>query len=113
MKNGIERRRHPRIPLDVPVVVITPQGTIEGKTLNISVGGLALLLFNEKPEIGDEFDVTLKFPLDGDISVTREKLWSEDIIAFDTVYNEFGVRFTKISPTDRKIIADLVSEYSI
>ena len=51
MKNGIERRRHPRVPLALPIVLKTPQGAIEGKTLNISVGGLAVLLFKEKPEM--------------------------------------------------------------
>ena len=47
MNTGIERRRHPRVPLVLPVVLMTPQGAIEGKTANISAGGLALILFLE------------------------------------------------------------------
>ena len=55
MNTGIDRRRHPRVPLVLPVVLMTPQGAIEGKTANISVGGLALILFLEKPKIGNKF----------------------------------------------------------
>ena len=76
MNGGIERRRHPRIPVDWPVVLMTPQGAIKGKTANISISGLALFLFSEMPEIGDEFQITLKSSEDHQMSVTCEKVWS-------------------------------------
>ena len=113
MKNGIERRQHPRVPIALPIVLKTPQGTIEGKTLNISVGGLAVLLFKEKPEIGDEFEITIKSSEDHDMLVTCEKLWSDDIIVYKAVYNGVGVRFTKISPRDLETITSMVEEYYI
>jgi len=59
MNVGIERRRDPRIPVDWPVVLMTPQG--------------ALFLFSEMPEIGDEFQITLKSSEDHQMSVTCEK----------------------------------------
>ena len=111
MNTGIERRRHPRVPIALPVVLMTPQGAIKGKTANISVGGLALILFSEKPKIGDEFQITLKSSEDHEMPVTCEKVWSGSIIADESVYHGIGVRFTKISSSDQDIIASLVAEY--
>ena len=111
MKNGIERRRDPRIPLALPVVLMTPQGAIKGKTINISISGLAVILFKEKPEIGDKFQITLKSSEDHEMSVTCEKVWSDSIILNKSVYYGIGVQFTKISPNDREIIAAMVKEY--
>jgi len=111
MNTGIERRRHPRVPIALPVVLMTSQGAIKGKTANISVGGLALILFSEKPKIGDEFQITLKSSEDHEMPVTCEKVWSGSIIADESVYNGIGVRFTKISFSDQDIIASLVEEY--
>jgi len=111
MNTGIERRRHPRAPIVLPVVLMTPQGAIKGKTANISVGGLALLLFLELPEIGDKFQITLKSSEDHEMSVTCEKVWSDSIILNESVYYGIGIRFTKISPSDREIIAAMVKEY--
>jgi len=111
MKNGIERRRHLRVPLALQVVLMTPQGAIKGKTADISVGGLAVLLFLEKPEIGGEFQITLKSSEGHEMSVTCEKVWSGKFISDETVYNAIGVHFTKISSSDREIIAAMVKEY--
>ena len=111
MNTEIERRRHPRVPLSLPVVLMTPQGAIKGKTANISVGGLALILFIEKPEIGDNFEITIKTPEDHEIPVTCKKVWSGRIIANETVYYGIGVQFTKISPSDSEIISEMVEEY--
>ena len=111
MKNRTEKRRDPRIPVDWPIVLITPKGPIRGKTANISISGLALILFLETPEIGDEFEITIKSSEEHEMSVTCEKIWSGSIIVDESVYSGIGVRFTKISSSDREIIASMVSEY--
>ena len=111
MSTGIERRRHSRVPLSLPVVLMTPQGAIKGKTANISVGGLALILFLEKPEIGDEFEITLKSSEDHEILVTCEKAWSRGFLA-DAFFNiSIGVHFTEISFDDQEIIDSLIEKY--
>ena len=97
MNVGIERRRDPRIPVDWPVVLMTPQG--------------ALFLFSEMPEIGDEFQITLKSSEDHQMSVTCEKAWSGSIIVDESVYSGIGAHFTKISSSKREIIASMVAEY--
>ena len=111
MKNGIERRRHLRVPLALQVVLMTPQGAIKGKTADISVSGLAVILFLEKPELGDEFEITLKSSESHEMSMTCEKIWSGSINFDGSVYSGIGVRFTNISSSDREIIASLVAEY--
>jgi len=113
MNTQSERRRDPRIPVDWPVVLKTPKGAIRGKTANISISGLALLLFSEVPEIGDEFKIILKPSEDHEISVTCKKIWSGSIILDESVYSGIGVCFTKISPSDREIIASLVADYHL
>ena len=111
MKKGIDRRLHPRVPLTLPVVLMTPQETIEGTTVDVGVNGFALILFKEKPEISDEFEITLKTTEDYEMTVTCEKLWSGKIVPRAIVFNGIGVRFTKITASDRQIIAALVEKY--
>ncbi len=111
MKNGIERRRHLRAPIALDVVIVTPRGSFKGKTANISIGGLALLLFLEPPEVGDTFQATLSPTKGHEMSVTCEKIWSGKVVADDSVYIGIGIRFVKISSEDRKIIASLVKQY--
>ena len=111
MKNGAERRQHPRVPLALEVILTTPQGPIKGKTANVSVTGLAILFFLEKPEIGHQFEIILKSPEDHELSLTCEKFWSDEFISNEIVYYVIGVEFTKVSPNDREIIAALVEKY--
>jgi len=110
MNSAIENRRHPRIPLSWPVILMTPQGPIKGETSNISVGG-TLILCSETIEIDDEFQIILKHPEDHEMPVTCENVWSGKFISDETVYNVIGVRFIKISSSDREIIASMVAEY--
>jgi len=111
MENKIERRRHPRVAVDWPVVVMTPKGAIKGKTVNISVSGLALLLFSEMPDVGDEFQITIKPSEEHEMPVICDKIWS-DLVNLDGSFRSgVGVQFTKISSRDRQIIATLVTAY--
>ncbi len=110
MKNGIERRRHLRVPLALQASSVTPQLAIEGKTSDISVSGLNLL-FSEMSEVDDEFQIILKSSEDHEMSMPCEKVWSSKFISDEIVYDAIGVKFTKISSSDREIIASMVSEY--
>lgn len=111
MKNGKDRRRHLRVPLDLQVFLSTPQGTFTGKTADISERGLAVILFLEEPELGDKFDITLKTSEGHEIPVTCEKVWSGKYIIDEVIYNAFGVQFAEISASDREIIAEMVKAY--
>ena len=99
--------------MTLPIVLETPQGAIKGITVNISVSGFAVILFSVKPEIDDEFEITLKPTAARGILVTCKILWSRNISPYENAYYGIGVQFKKISPGDRDIIASLVSEYDL
>jgi len=109
---GIEKRRHPRIPVTWPVVLMTSQKALKGKTSNISVSG-ALILFSKMPEIDVELQITFKSSKDHEMFVTCEKTWSYCFNTDGSVFNGIGVRFVNISSNDREIIASLVAEYQL
>ena len=111
MKNKIDKRRDPRIPVDWPVALITSQGTLNGKTLNISAGGSALVYFLRTPETSSYFSTIFKVSEDHEIYVPCQMIWSDKIICDEKVYNGLGVRFTDISSSDRKFLSTLVTEY--
>ncbi len=111
MTSAIEKRRHPRIPVKWPVVLNTPQGSITGETVNISVGG-ALIFYSEKPELSDDFRIVLNASEEHALSITCEKIWSRNFnIDGKTVFMGMGVRFTDISVDDRQFISSLVADH--
>ena len=112
MNIGIEKRRHLRIPLWWPVVLMPPQGPIMGVTRNISVGG-TLIFCSEAIETGDKFQIILKSSGDHEIPITCEKVRSEKIVAGNSEYNAIGLLFTKMSSSIQNFIASMVEEYSL
>ncbi len=112
MISGIERRRHVRAPLALKTVLKTTRGgRIEGKTADISISGLAVILFHEKHDVDDEFEARISLSDEYDITVLCEKIWESKMVAVDTVYNAIGAEFIKISPNDRKALVSMVVEY--
>ena len=109
MNAGIEKRRHPRIPLWWPVVLRSPHGPILGTIRNISISG-ALIFCLEPIKNENEFLIILKPPKGGEMPITCQKVWSGIKLAGNSKYNAIGLLFTKISSSDREIIASLVAE---
>ena len=110
MENEFEKRRRPRIVMCWPAVLKTPQGPIRGITEDISMGGV-LSLWSEPIETEDEFEISVRFSKDREMSATVKKIWSEEVLADDSIYYEVGFHFTKISAHNQKIIASLVKKY--
>lgn len=111
MKNGTERRRHLRAPIALPVFLKTAQGSIKGKTANISVSGLALILLLDPVEIENEFKIIIKPSDDHEVPVTCKKVWMGTMVAGESLYNAIGAEFIKISPSDRKTIISMIIDY--
>jgi hypothetical protein len=112
MDTGIEKRRHPRIPLKWPVTLMTPQGPIMGVTNNISVSG-ALIFYSETIETEGEFQITLKSSGEYELPITCKKVWSDKMVADNSEYNAVGLVFAKISSSIQNFIASLIAEYSL
>jgi len=112
MNTETENRHHQRIPLNWPVIFMTPQGSIFGETSNISVSG-ALILCPYTTKNDDEFKIFLTPHEYHYMPVTCEKTWSSDFLSNEFSYIAIGVHFTKISSSDQDIIASLVAECSL
>jgi len=110
MKNGVERRRDARIPAGWPAFLMTSQGPISGVTEDISMGGI-LILCSETIETENEIEIVIRLAKDHEMPATVKKIWSDKLLAHDSIYNEIGFSFTKISAGDRQIIASQVAEY--
>ena len=105
----MERRKHPRVIVNWPVVVNLPGGSLEGEAKDISIGGVCILC-PEDPTHEDSFSILLKPSGQQVLSVICEKVWSDTIdIGYETVFG-IGIRFTNISVADRQYIAKLVEE---
>lgn len=111
MKNLIERRHHLRVPLDMQVILNTPNGAIKANTADISVSGLGVNLLLEEHEFNDKLQVLLKSSDNHELSLACEKVWSGKSITDETIYDAVGFKFTKISTTDREAIASMVERY--
>ena len=108
---GIEKRLHPRIPVNWPVVILTPKGAIKGETRNISVGG-ACIEYSEEADLNGELHIVFEYSEQRTVSVTSRKVWSGNF-NFDgkEVYSGVGIQFTDISPEDGEYITSLSSAY--
>ena len=105
----IERRQHPRVIVNWPVVVNIQGGSLEGEVKDISIGGVYILC-PEEPAHEDNFRILLKPSEQKALSVIGEKVWSDTIdIGYGTVFG-IGIRFTYISAVDRQYIAKVVEE---
>jgi hypothetical protein len=106
---GIERRQHPRILVNWPAVVETPQGSVESETKDISVDGIFIFCAKE-PRVGENFPILLEPSELRTISVVAEKIWSGTFYIRNRKVFGMGIRFIHISPEDRQYIAALVEK---
>ena len=105
-----ESRRHPRADIKWPVVMLTHNGLVDGKTENLSLGG-AFIRFPERPNVNHSLSmvITAKGRL---ISLTAEVVWSETQGRDDkSKFCKMGVRFTKIMISDRQFLSKMISKH--
>ena len=104
---GTEKRLHPRIPVNWPVVILTPKGAIKGETRNISVGG-ACIEYSEEADLNGELHIVFEHSEQRSMSVTGRRAWAGNFnIDGKSVFSGVGVRFTEISREDRELISSL------
>ena len=108
---GIEKRLHPRIPVNWLAVMVTANGFIEGEVSNISVGG-AFIRYSEEAELNGDLQIVIKPSQQRSIPVTGREVWSGNF-NFDgkSVFSGVGVQFTNISPEDKEYISSMASAY--
>jgi len=108
---NIERRRYPRINVDLPIEY--NHTTIEiqqARTGNASEGGL-LLYLQERMELGQQLRMKLFFPSDsglGSIETLVEIVWMDIYLEKDWREYRTAVRFVDISPEDLERLKDFL-----
>jgi uncharacterized protein (TIGR02266 family) len=106
-KTGAERRQHPRIDINWPVSIETPEGTIDAEVKNISLGG-AFIGCKKPLPIGQFFSLTMTAPNNEPVIATAEVVWSNENFPEEKVVNRgMGVRFIKMSERHLQIVRQL------
>jgi hypothetical protein len=112
LADGIEKRRHPRIPVRWPITIITEKGTIEGESRNITVAGVFIHCQEELHE-NEVHQLIIKIPKEESILVKGLVAWSNfDSMEETSNYRGMGYSFIKISDDDLVILADVISRYA-
>ena len=112
MADGIEKRRHPRIPVRWPITIITDKGTIEGESRNITIAGVFVHCQEELHE-GEIYQMIINMPKRESILVKGKVVWSNfDSMEETSSYRGMGFSFIKISDEDRVVLADVISRHA-
>jgi hypothetical protein len=112
LADGIEKRRHPRIPVRWPVTIITEEGTIEGESRNITIAGV-FVHCQEKIYEDAVHQMIIKIPKQESVLLKGRVVWSNfDSMDETSGYRGMGFSFIKISDSDRQILADVISRYT-
>ncbi|MGA1796385.1 MAG: PilZ domain-containing protein [bacterium] len=110
-KDWAERRQDPRIGIQWPVRIETSEGTIDGVTRDISLGG-AFICCKEPLPLRETFSLILASPnFSWSLEVTGEVVWSNANVPADKVVNRgMGVRFIHVSEQTRVLINQAISD---
>ena len=111
MTNQEERRRHPRVLVDWPVVIITKRGATVGNTTNISARG-ALIRSGQPLRPKDRSRLFLVPPDRLAFRVSFEVAWlaTEGSAQRASAYS-MGVRFIRMSRGDGEFVLNFVQHH--
>jgi PilZ domain len=103
-----ERRRHPRVRIDWPVVIQREDRATAGVATDISASGL--LIRTDKPPLPQErLQLFILVPEREAIKVKSAVSWSQaDFCQNDFYPSGVGVRFTRVSRPDRAFLTDWI-----
>lgn len=106
-----ERRKHERIVVNWPVVVVTPQRYIGGEAKNISVGGAAVVCTRD-PGRSEPLRLAIKIPTSEELlQATGVVVWSNLTAQPNDLYScETGIRFTSFMGKSRQYLVEAISE---
>lgn len=110
MARRSENRRHARAVIKWPVVTMTPNGLVDGRTENLSLGG-AFIRFPEHSNFSHTITmvITAKGRL---ISLTAELIWVDVRRQGEkSKTSGIGVRFKKIMMNDRQFLHRVINKH--
>jgi len=106
-----ERRKHDRILVKWPVVLVTPQRYIGGEAKNISVGGASVVCTRD-PGRYEPLRLAIKIPASEELlQVTGIVVWSKLQAQPNDLYGcETGIRFTSFIGNSRQYLTEAIAE---
>ena len=111
MGSGAERRQHPRAVVSWPVIIKTTRGFMAGETRDVSFSG-AFIHCREPLKPSEVLEVSISVSLlCPRVQATAEVVWSSPSSPNDEHSSRgMGVRFTRITDTDRELISALIAD---
>ena len=111
----VQRRTHPRVQVNWPVTMMTPEGDMDGFIENVSAGG-AYIRCGTLLAKNDLF-ILLILHHDREYSwIGAEVVWIDISLSSngngDIVPIGMGVRFTDITADDRRFLCEVASRHS-
>ena len=107
---GEQRRKDPRVDINLRVSMETPDGTIEAEIRNISLGG-AFICCKKPLPIGEVFRLTMIGPNNEPVVATAQVVWSNVNVPDEKVINRgMGVRFIKMSDRHIQFVGQILQE---
>jgi CheY-like chemotaxis protein len=102
-----ERRRHARVPVQIPVTVLSAEGKGQEKavTSDISEGGMALQLSRQARKSGS---IRLRFGL----PATNHVVECAAEVAWENAGSQTGIRFVDLSPESRDQLRSWLARHS-
>jgi len=105
-----EKRLHPRVDINLPISMETPEGTIGAEIKNISIGG-AFICCKKPLPLGEVFSLTILPPDNEPIAATARVIWSNVNVPEDKVVNRgMGVRFIKMSEKHIQLVRQITQK---
>jgi uncharacterized protein (TIGR02266 family) len=106
-----DKRQHPRVDITLPVRIETSQGTIEGETINISLGGAFICCQRPLP-LRENFRLAVDAPNHDSLTVNAEVIWSNINVPDEKILNRgMGIRFIEITKADREFLNHVLSAH--
>ncbi len=106
-----DMRQHPRVDITLPVRIETSQGTIEGETINISLGGAFICCQRPLP-LRENFRLAVDAPNHDSLTVNAEVVWSNINVPDEKILNRgMGIRFIEITKADREFLNHVLSAH--
>jgi c-di-GMP-binding flagellar brake protein YcgR len=113
---NFERRRHPRISVDLPIEythIENHPSTLNGRVVNASEGGL-LVFLSELVPVGQMLKITIYFSLPKiqKVGLTAEVVWVDIPIGERPAEFRTGLRFFEIAQEDQERLTSFLKMIS-
>jgi hypothetical protein len=99
-----ERRKHSRVPVDWPVIILSDTGGSLGEVNNISIRG-ALIRLQKPLRKNERYRLFIMVPDHRPLNLRVEVSWLDVYCAAGAIFPcSHGIRFTRVARADREVL---------